>query len=429
MRADRLPFYGADRDTGGDPAQPFTPSWLAAQGTLFDGSWSAAGQTLPSLANFWTGLPPLEHGAISNMVPFLTPSRLVSLRAERFDVAHALIANASLAPGCGLEKGFDTYDLMVKRNESNIPRAMLALTQAAVQAKQRLLTWTHFMTPHQPYSPTAELAKRYGEGFGGAADNKFLYDLHRAGGMDEELRETVRSLYDAEIHQASEYVREFLSGLDAQYRAAGRGGLLENAVVVFFSDHGEELADRHGYFMHAKSIYSGVTRVPLLIAGPGWAAGERRADLLQLGDVLPLALEGTQPSRELCFAAWHAEFYAVRDARWTFIHNPGADPAGPHEPPVDAAYPYPVIALYDRAVDPLELRDVSAEHPLEAARLLRELGSWYAGLVIVDSLAQIADPVVLAQLGYVDPEDSEGSGGTFIRMAPLPADPWPPVQR
>lgn len=421
LRADRLPFYGAERDTGGDPAQAFTPAWLAAQGTLYETCWSTAGQTLPALASFWTGLPPLEHGAVSNLVPFVAESRLIRLRAERFDAAHALLANASLAPGCGLERGFDSYGLLVRQNEPQIPAAMLQRTRAAVKEGKRLLAWTHFMVPHQPYAPRAELVGRYGTGRVAAADNEFLYGLHRAGGLEASLREGVRALYDAEVRQASEWVREYLAGLDAQYRAAGRGGLLENAIVVFFSDHGEELADRHGYFMHAKSLYSGVIRVPLLIAGPGWSAGERRTDALSLTDVLPLVLDARAPGGGLFFAAWQDQYYAVRDERWTLVHNPAGDPAGPREPPVDAAYPYPVVGLYDRHADPLEQRNLAAEHPEVAARLLTELGLWYSGLIFADSLAAFADPAVLHELGYADDASAPR------RMAPLPADPWPPT--
>ncbi len=420
LRADRLPFYGAERDTGGNPAQPFTPSWLAAQGTLFESCWSTAGQTLPSLANFWTGLPPLEHGAISNGVPFVVPSRLLALRKNRFDESHALVANMSLAPGCRLEQGFDTYAVMAKQDERDIPKTMLSLTQAAVKGHKRLVTWTHFMTPHQPYTPTAELAARYHGQLGQPADNKFLYDRHRDGKVDEALRETVRGMYDGEVRQASDYVREFLSGLDAQYRSAGRGGLLQNAVVVFFADHGEELGDRHGYFMHAKSLYSGVIHVPLLVIGPGWTAGERRAPALELGEVLPMVLDGRTPERTLFFSAWKAGFYAVRDERWTLVHNPGDDRAGPEEPPLDAAYPYPVLALYDRFSDPQEQTDVSAQHPAEAKRLLAELGRWYDGLLIVDSLEAVSDPKVLAALGYVEVT------GASARLRPLAVDPWPP---
>lgn len=418
LRADRLPFYGAERDTGGNAAEAFSPAWLAAQGTVFETCWSAAGLTLPSLGNFWTGLPPLEHGTVTNESPVLAPSRLAALRPNRFEAAHALLANASLAPGCGLERGFDSYGLKLKDKERLIPSLLLERTAAAVRDRKRLLAWAHFMAPHQPYAPEHS---PYAEPPAWSADNEFLFGLHRQGGVEEGMREQVRALYDGEVRQASEYVRELLAGLDAQYRAAGRGGLLENAIVVFFSDHGEELGDRHGYFMHAKSLYSGVIRVPLVIAGSGWPAGERRAQPLALGEVLPLVLAGSAPVSEYFFAAWHGAFYSARDQRWTLVHNPTGDGAGPSEPPQDGAYPYPVVGLFDRSTDPAEQRDLSAEHPEEAARLLRALGMWYAGLAFLDATARITDPKVLEQLGY------GGLSGAPSRFPPLPAAPWPPV--
>lgn len=416
LRADRLPFYGAQRDTGGDPEQPFTPSWLAAQGEVFESCWSPAGQTLPALASFWTGLPPLEHGAVSNATVIGAPSRLEDLRAREFAAAHALIANPVLEPGCGLERGFDSYELMFKQEERRIPEAMLERTSGAVAAGRRLLAWTHFMTPHQPYTPTAELLSRYGRGPGSPASNRLLYDLHRAGSVEPGLRAQIRRQYDAEVRQVSEQVRSFLSGLDSQYRAAGRGGLLENAIVVFFGDHGEGLADRAGYFMHAKSLYSGVIRVPLVIAGPGWVAGGRRPDPLRLEEILPLVLDGTPPSGGPFISAWQAKFYSVRDERWTLVHNPSADPDGPEEPPLDAAFPYPVLGLYDRSTDPLEQVDVAGQHPEEVARLLGELNRWYDGLEFAEARAQAADAATLSALGYAEAGGVEAEE----RVRPLP---------
>jgi arylsulfatase A-like enzyme len=419
LRADRLPCYGAARDTAGDPAQDFTPAWLAAHGTVHDACWASAGQTLPSLGSFWTGRPPLEHGATSNMEPVVLPTRLVSLKGTRFDSAHALLANQSLGPGCGLRAGFDNYGLLFKHNEPRIPAEMLRLTQPDVASGKRLLVWAHFMAPHQPYAPAPALADRYGPGDLAAADNEFLYGLHRAGSMDAATRAALERLYDAEVRTASGYVQELLAGLDRQYRDAGRGGLLENAVVVFFSDHGEALGDHFGYSLHAKSLYSGVIRVPLVVAGPGWKAA-RSAQPIALAEVLPLVLDGLTPRSQYFHSAWRAEFYAVRDARWTLVHNPTNNRIGPREPPEDAPFPYPLLALYDRDSDPREQHDVAAQHPDEARRLLREAGRWYASLQIAAAGAsQGLDPLTLSQLGYADALTSD-------RSTPLSADSWEP---
>ena len=58
-----------------------------------------------------------------------------------------------------------------------------------------------------------------------------------------------------------------------QLRAAGlaRGGSLDNAVVVFTSDHGEMLGDHH--LFRKCYPYDGSVRIPLVIAGPGIKPG------------------------------------------------------------------------------------------------------------------------------------------------------------
>ncbi len=425
LRADRLPFYGGPRDTGGDPQQPFTPSWLAAQGTVFDTVWASAGQTLPSFGTFWTGKPPLEHGATANDRPVLLRSRLAEWKGQRFDVARGRVMNPVLSPGSGMEKGFDSYGVMPKQLEAQLPASLLRETQADVQGKKRLLLWAHLMTPHQPYEPPAAAAARYGADTLLSAGNEFLYKIHRDGAMPAARRAEIEKLYDAEILTSSELVRELLAGLDAQYRAAGRGGLLENAVVVFFSDHGEALGDHHGYAMHAKSLYTGVIRVPLVIAGPGWKAG-RDAAPLALADVLPRVMDNERSRQKYFHAAWRAEFYSVRDERWTLVHNPSADPMGPREPPLDAAFPYPVLALFDRQADPLEQRDVIGQHPEEARRLLKSLNEWYEGLLFASDVASSGlSAEELAELGYA----SGAEVPSELRLAPFPAEAWQPAPR
>jgi hypothetical protein len=422
LRADRLPFYGGPRDTGGDPAQEFTPSWLAAQGTVFDNVWATAGQTLPSLGSFWTGQPPLEHGGIANDQPVILPTRLSAWKGKRFDAARALLMNPSLGPGCGLQASFDTYGVLPKGMDERLPAELLKVTQADVQAQKRLLVWAHLMSPHQPYEPPAAAADRYGAQGLRVAGNDFLFDIHRRGAMKPLERTEIEKIYDAEVFTASGLVREILAGLDAQYRAAGRGGLLENAIVVFFSDHGEALGDHHGYAMHAKSLYTGVIRVPLVIVGPGWKAA-RDAQALGLEEVLPWLIGARRTEPRYFHAAWRAEFYSVRDERWTLVHNPSGNPQGPREPPLDAPFPYPALALYDRQADPTEQKDVSAQHPEEARRLLQSLNDWYASLLFASDAARSSMTAQqLAELGYAASQEQAEE----VRLSPHPAHAWQP---
>ncbi len=405
LRAERLPFYGGERDTGGDPDRPWTPSWLAARGTVYDACWASAGQTLPSLGNFWTGKPQLEHGAISNFHSVQGPTRMDALREAGW-TGHALVANRTLHVRCGLAGGFASWGVLAKEREPEIPRTLLTRTEPTVRAGQPMVVWAHFMAPHQPYTPPVEYARRYLDRPEPWGSNELLEALHRDPSLaTPEMVEHLKALYDAEIRHASDMVAEFLEGLDRQYRDAGRGGLLDNARIVFFSDHGEDLADHHGYFMHAKSLYAGTVRVPLVVVGEGFEAGARIAAPLALGDVLPMVLEGRRPDPGLFFATWRDRYWAVRDARFTLVHNPSGDRRGPIEPPLDVPFPYPEVALYDRDADPHEQHDVAAEHPERTRELLDQLRSWYFGLdraVIEGGTLTPRERARLQELGYAD---------------------------
>jgi len=430
LRADRLPFYGGAHDTAGDPERPFDLAWLALQGTQWQEVWAPIGKTLPSLGSFWTGLAPLEHGAIDNHTPVQKATVATRLRASGWST-HAAVANRALQPAAGLAQGFESYVIRAKANEAELGATLLAATAADVAAKKRMLVWAHFMAPHQPYEPRADFRSRYTseqalaalpEDLGPAGSNQMLEALHRdPARADTATVATVRALYDAEVRTANDYVHDFLSGLDAQYRAAGRGGLLENAVVVFFSDHGEELADHEGYFMHAKSLYSGVIRVPLLVVGPGWTAGARVDAPLAVEDILALVLDGRRPQRELFASSWKDRYYALRDGPWTLIHNPGRDSLGPTEPPQDAAFLYPQVALYHRGKDPQERVDLSAQEPTRTRAMLDALRRWYLQLDQIHPEQMQVDPATMSELGY-----AEGAVPDQVAILPMTGEQWKP---
>lgn len=409
LRVDRLPFYGAERATGGDPEQKWSLSWIAANSTLFEQVWAPAGMTQPSFGSFWTGLSTLEHGAARNRQAVLAPTYVMQLAASGWQ-AHASVSNFILRPGQGLDRGFSSYQINPKALEPTGPAKLLAQTSADIAANKRSLIWAHYMAPHQPYEPHANYRGRWSAAEGVAANNDTLYAIHRNPALaDAATLEHLRSLYDEEILTANDYLVEFLTGLEAQYQQAGRGGLLENAVVVFMSDHGEALADHGGYFMHAKSLYAGVIQVPLMVLGGEWQQGQRIARPLSLQEVMPMVLNGTQPQTSVHCSSWADAFYAARDERWTLIHNPTGDALGPKEPPKDVPFVYPQVALFDRNADPLEQHDVAAKYPQETRRMLDALHAWYYALDIEENRNSAPlteeDKAEYRELGYTESDE------------------------
>ena len=71
--------------------------------------------------------------------------------------------------------------------------------------------------------------------------------------------------------------------------ALGKRGYLDNAVIIFASDHGDCMGE-HG-LIQKLCMYDCVTRTPLIIRSNGWSGGGRIDDLCQLFDVGPTILE------------------------------------------------------------------------------------------------------------------------------------------
>jgi choline-sulfatase len=102
-------------------------------------------------------------------------------------------------------------------------------------------------------------------------------DAGRAAPPPERLR-GVSGLYDDKLAAADAEVGFFLDQLAARR-------LLENTVVIFFSDHGEEFGE-HGAVGHGLHLYEETLRVPLMIRAPGLAPGRVR-ESVSLLDIFP----------------------------------------------------------------------------------------------------------------------------------------------
>jgi arylsulfatase A-like enzyme len=98
----------------------------------------------------------------------------------------------------------------------------------------------------------------------------------------EQLRR-VRAYYLANVTMIDEKIGQILAALE-------RRGYLENAVVIFTSDHGDCLGD-HGH-IQKWTMYDTITRMPLIVWSPGLFPGGRQSDLLcQQMDIAPAIME------------------------------------------------------------------------------------------------------------------------------------------
>lgn len=108
-----------------------------------------------------------------------------------------------------------------------------------------------------------------------------FHGLDQVKPTDQDARRSRRGYY-AMISYIDDKVGEFLAALDAL-------GLADETLVVFTSDHGDQLGERGMWFKRTMHEWS--VRVPLLMAGPEVRAGQRVDQNVSLMSLYPTFLE------------------------------------------------------------------------------------------------------------------------------------------
>ncbi len=171
---------------------------------------------------------------------------------------------------------------------------------------------------------------------------------------------------------------------------AGRG-VLDNTVVIFTSDHGSHFRTRN--LEYKRSPHDASIRVPLVIAGPGFASGSRHDGIVSHLDLVPTLLTAAgapgssfsdlpgaplqasllQPPaarQELLVQISESQIgRALRTERYTLgVRAPTRNPLAGHLRPGAASYR--VTHLYDNDIDPHQrtnLAHASSYRPLRTA--------------------------------------------------------------
>jgi arylsulfatase A-like enzyme len=188
------------------------------------------------------------------------------------------------------------------------------------------------------------------------------------------------------------YVDDLFGRVLDRLRAAGE---LDNALIVFLSDHGDKLGDRRHCF-DKFSMYEGSVRVPMILGGsalPGALRSTVDPRPAELVDVLPTLMQVAgldvppclpgrslldPPCREGQFCEMHGRGYESRQAAPTWMWRSGGWKLILHQPGwlADAAASDTMQGeLYDLRADPLELQNLYNDpaHLATRERLLRQL--------------------------------------------------------
>jgi len=402
LRADHLGAWGYDR-----PTSPFLDE-LARFGVRFDRAFSHSPKTAPSHMSVFTGTFPSNHGAhfeyqTKPPVAFPAPRDLKTLPEVMREAGYRTAAwtgGGQVSRKSGFARGFDRF---VENLGNLTPKKTADIrTWFKSNSDRQCFLFLHTYQIHDPYLPPPPYNSIFTDDqyrgwiIGDKKDLKSSIDksnfdsLHAAfwrktgfkpdpalvGDAD---RQRLLDLYDGGIRYTDDVLQGFFEDLR-------HDGLLENTLVILFSDHGEEFLE-HGGLLHEK-LYQETLHVPLIFF---WPARIPRG--LEVEAQVPL-MDLTPTLLDLVGLETPAQSNAHSLAS-LFTDN---DPVGPR--PVYSEEPWvhrtphrayrsegqmvydhgdEFIELFDISEDPLENIDLSTKDPKQVLSLLSEMVAFLAG--------------------------------------------------
>lgn len=307
VRRDHLSAYGYER-----PTSP-TLDRLVAQGTRFDRAWSTSCWTLPAHASMFTGLLPPDHGAGQTHLSLRgRPPLLASLLQDAGYQTVGFSNNPWVSQATGLAGGFDRFDELWREKlpfygsflgQHKTVDAVEDWFENQWDPNRPFFLFVNLMEAHGPYHPSWSQAREVIQDKDRYEDSVELYEsvgdlgLVRSFYLKDppvppEVVLAARDLYDGEIRRADAAAGRVLKQVEDRTDPT-------RTTVLVVTDHGEHFGE-HGHVGHAFSLYEPLVRVAMVARGPGFPAGSRRDDLVQLTDVYPtlLGVAGVTPARE-----------------------------------------------------------------------------------------------------------------------------------
>lgn len=291
LRADRLSAYGYAR-----PTSPYLDAF-AREAVKFDANRSQASCTFPSansiLTSRWPsaflGQPDQKLG-----IPETIPSIAEILHDQGYRTV-AVSASAVVRrspsrfnPSGGFDRGFDVFE------EECVWKSAACVNRVAgphlKKGDKPLFLYIHYIDPHGPYQPPKDWPRKFATGQPEKewvrAGNPnpigdWLYKGKPNPGFTPADLQHLRDLYDDEIAFFDERFAELLGSI----RAAG---LMDDSILVFVSDHGEEFLE-HGEIKHCRTLFDSSIHVPLLLKIPGIEARTVTQPVQSL-DIVPTPL-------------------------------------------------------------------------------------------------------------------------------------------
>ena len=410
---------------------------LAAESIVYTDYMTVVPTTLSSHVSLLTGKYPHHHGAARN--GFMVNEQNQMLAEILQDAGFRTVGFAgsfTLDERFDFAQGFDHYDqefsiLYGEHGVDQTQRPAEDVTDAVVRyldeegVPERLFLFVHYFDPHRPYAPPAPFDKMYDPV--GRENLPPIDDIKRDLSLPPQLlADYVRRhhmQYAAEISYADHHIGRLLDDL------RGRG-VLDDAILVITTDHGESMWEHNEGFDHGTTVYQSTMHAICVIRLPEGAEAAARIDapvasidvmptvLSYLGIEAPSGMDGVRmplteresfnEGRSRFGEATKSASNVETDPRWVNIRKARCVRSGRHKlvwvPHAD------VRELYDVVADPAERRDLLVRPTADlrelSGRLTAELEDWTASADPLPSYSERwhreETEERLRSLGYLD---------------------------
>jgi arylsulfatase A-like enzyme len=305
LRTDHLNIFGYKRETVVHLKQ-FAEEGVAFRNAIAQGTWTKVSQ--PSMV---TSLYPISHGVLD--FAHSLPASAETIAEVYREAGYATVSYSSVmftGKGNNMHQGYEEL------HESDSISDEEYHSKTARHYVDRIIPWLerhrdvpffaylHVFDPHSPFRPRPP----YDTLWGRPGDKERMVEIDAAvkkhdvknvfglpfkkdyvektGNDPNELLRIYTDWYDGSIRGMDAEIGRLLEALRAM-------GIDEDTLIVFASDHGEELWD-HGRFFHGQSVYSELSRVPLVFRWPNhsaWKKGTMVDQVVENVDIMPTLLE------------------------------------------------------------------------------------------------------------------------------------------
>jgi arylsulfatase len=377
LRADHVGCYGYDL--------PTTPhiDHFARGATRFANAVAQAPYTLWSVTSMMSSRfpeslfpPSIEESSSTDCTPLV----LAEILQDAGYATAAVVSNQILSATPLTAQGYAHYDdhlAQLPQEQSTSAEMTRAAIEcvSALKGKKFFLSLV-YMDPHAPYVRHPRYI--FGES---ARDAPRRRAIQAAYPREYPHRQASLEAYDSEIGFTDHHIGQFLDALKRQ-------GLYDDALIVFFSDHGEELLD-HGSWGHRWTVYEEAIQVPLIIKFPRQREGRVVTGAFPLIDLVPSLLTGLgfdlspldlhgdpvdlasllRCADKPLYSTALNRVQTVTEGTLKYIHTPAPDDSHSLYDELENIARVKEDRLFDLATDPLEQTDRYSSAHADTARL------------------------------------------------------------